>query len=160
MEAHSTVELHITSCAKSLAVVRGAVENIAAICGFGPGDMHSLVLAIDEALANVIKHGYAGREDQPINVKITPTQPGDGRTGIVVEVRDWGRQVDPCTIRGRPLEEVRPGGLGVHIIRSVMDEAEYSCPADGGMLLRMVKYASQQQGEGLPRSQAELSEGT
>lgn len=146
MDAYSTVELHISSSSKCLAVVRAAVENIAAESGFGPGDIHSLVLAVDEALANVIKHGYGGLEDQPINVKITPTRHSDGRTGVIVEVRDWGRQVDPCTIKGRPLEEVRPGGLGVHIIRSVMDEAAYSCPSDGGMLLRMVKYRTPEGG--------------
>ena len=57
-------------------------------------------------------------------------------------VRDRGRQVDPTTIKSRDLAEVRPGGLGVHIIQSVMDEYNYSCPPDGGMLLEMKKYVS------------------
>ena len=48
------------------------------------------------------------------------------------------------------MEDVRPGGLGVHIIRSVMDEVEYSCPLDGGMQLRMVKYFDTAKKSGKP----------
>lgn len=135
------VELHITSNAKSLPVVRSAAERMAEMEGFCGAEAHALVLAIDEALANVIKHGYRGQPDQPITITLTPVRSPDGRCGISVLVRDQGRQVDPATIRGRDLSDVRPGGLGVNIIRSVMDEYEYSCPPDGGMLLRMVKYA-------------------
>lgn len=134
------VELIIASHARSLPVVRSAVERMAQVEGFDEADTHCLMLAIDEALANVIKHGYQGRPDQPINVVLTRVEGPDGRTGLAVEVRDQGRQVDPATIKGRDLDDVRPGGLGVHIMQSVMDEVCYSCPPGGGMLLRMVKY--------------------
>ena len=53
-------------------------------------------------------------------------------------VRDFGPQVDPASIHSRDLDDVRPGGLGVHIIRSIMRDVDYSCPPDGGMQLRMV----------------------
>ena len=140
MSQDGSVELNIASNARCLPVVRSAVERMAELEGFGKADAHALMLAIDEALANVIKHGYDGRPDQPITIRLSPTKNVDGRAGIVVEVRDRGRQVDPTTIQGRNLDDVRPGGLGVHIIRSVMDVCEYSCPPDGGMLLRMVKF--------------------
>jgi anti-sigma regulatory factor (Ser/Thr protein kinase) len=55
-------------------------------------------------------------------------------------VRDYGRAVDPATIRGRDLSEVRPGGLGVHIIRSIMDEVCYEPAAGGGTRLNMLKW--------------------
>lgn len=134
------IELNITSSTKCLPVVRGAIEKMAKVEGFGEMDSHALMLAIDEALANVIEHGYEGKDDQPIAITLMSVKAGDGRAGIAVTVRDKGRQVDPGKIKGRPLDEVRPGGLGVHIIKSVMDEVEYSCPPDGGMLLRMIKY--------------------
>ncbi|MCG8404026.1 MAG: ATP-binding protein [Phycisphaerales bacterium] len=142
----SRVELNITSHTACLPVVRGAVERMAGLSGFTDDDAHGLTLAIDEALANVIKHGYDGREDQPITVQLSPVTADDGRRGIEVQVRDQGRQTDPGEISGRPLDEVRPGGLGVHIIRAVMDECDYSCPPEGGMLLRMVKYVSLKKG--------------
>lgn len=142
MSHGSPVELKIMSTPRCLAAVRGAVEEMARFEGFGDMDSHGLVLAIDEALANVIEHGYGGEEGHPIVVTLTPMSSSDGRRGVSVIVRDHGQQVRPEQICGRNLEDVRPGGLGVHIIRSVMDEVEYSCPIDGGMMLRMVKYAS------------------
>jgi anti-sigma regulatory factor (Ser/Thr protein kinase) len=55
-------------------------------------------------------------------------------------IEDEAEQVDPCTIKSRCLDEVRPGGLGVHIIREVMDEVAYECRSGGvGMRLTMVK---------------------
>ncbi|MCB9858533.1 MAG: ATP-binding protein [Phycisphaerales bacterium] len=130
------------SSPKSLPIVRGAVDQMAIQEGLSKKDAHGLVLSIDEALANVIKHGYEGRHDQPVTITLAPVVAADGRKGISVVVRDQGKQVDPQSICGRDLDDVRPGGLGVHIIRAMMDEAEYSCPPEGGMMLRMVKYAS------------------
>lgn len=142
MTSPDAVQLHIKSNARSLPVVRGAVERMATMEGFTDEAAHGLILAIDEALANVIQHGYHGQENQPIDITLMPVTSEAGLLGIAVEVRDEGRQVAPETIRSRPLDDVRPGGLGVHIIRSVMDEYEYSCPPEGGMLLRMVKYVT------------------
>jgi anti-sigma regulatory factor (Ser/Thr protein kinase) len=136
------IKLDITSSARCLPVVRGAVERFAIQEGFDPSAVHEMVLAIDEALANVIKHGYDGQPDKPITVGLSTVCAPDGRPGLCITVRDHGRQVDPTTIRGRDLDEIRPGGLGVHIIKSVMDSVEYSCPLDGGMQLRMLKYVT------------------
>lgn len=142
MSQSNPVELKITSSPSCLAAVRGAVEEMARYEGFGEMDSHALVLAVDEALANVIEHGYSGVEGLPIEVTLSAVRSSDHRAGVCVVVRDQGKQVDPGQICGRDLEDIRPGGLGVHIIRSVMDEVEYSCPNEGGMLLRMVKYVS------------------
>jgi anti-sigma regulatory factor (Ser/Thr protein kinase) len=134
------VELSITSSAKSLPIVRGAAEKMAKLEGFNDEEAHALTWAVDEALANVIKHGYSGQPNQPIMITLRPVRRPDGRRGMSIAVRDKGKQVDPKSIVGRDLNDVRPGGLGVHIIQTVMDEFDYSCPPDGGMLLQMVKY--------------------
>ena len=96
------------------------------------------MLAVDEAVANVIKHGYEGRSGEPIEVSLESVQ-CDGRCGLQVTICDCGRQVDPEGITGRPLDDVRPGGLGTHIIRNAMDEVEYSIRTPLGMRLRMLK---------------------
>lgn len=134
------VELTISSNAGSLAVVRSALTRMAELEGFPPDVVDRVTLALDEALTNVIKHGYRGAPGHPIHITLEGVDTPDGRRGLRISVRDHGRQVDPATIRGRELSEVRPGGLGVHIMRSIMDSVEYSCPLDGGMMLRMVKY--------------------
>jgi anti-sigma regulatory factor (Ser/Thr protein kinase) len=151
MRQDSRIELNIASNPESLPEVRTAAERMARQEGFGDADAHRLVLAIDEALANVIKHGYEGRPDQPITITLEKAKSAEGRVGIAVTVRDQGRQVDPKTIKGRPLDDIRPGGLGVHIIRTVMDEYSYSCPEEGGMMLRMIKYISDDGTQPAPR---------
>ena len=133
------ISMRIESAAANLAEVRPVVAKAAADVGFLPEEIDGIVLAIDEALANSIKHGYEARAGQPIDVSLAAIQ-RDGVPGIEITVRDYGRQVDPRTIRGRNLEDVRPGGLGVHIIETIMDEMEYTCPQDGGMQLRVRKY--------------------
>lgn len=140
MNESGTIRLQLTSSTKCLPVVRGAVERMAALEGFNGNDTHELTLAIDEALANVIKHGYQNRDDQPIELTLSTIRSSGGAPGLSIVVRDYGRQVDPATIHSRDLNEVRPGGLGVHIIQTVMDEVEYTCPSGGGMQLRMVKF--------------------
>jgi hypothetical protein len=60
-------------------------------------------------------------------------------TGLRIVIEDLGRQTDPGAIKGRDLDDVRPGGLGVHIIREVMDEVVYEKRPGGGMRLTLVK---------------------
>ncbi len=129
----------VHSAPAELAEVRKLVAEMAAATGFAAETAGRIVLAIDEALANCIKHGYAGEPGHPIDLTATRIE-RSGRVGLEFVIRDFGRQVDPETIRSRDLADVRPGGLGVHIIETIMDEMEYSCPADGGMRLRVCKF--------------------
>ena len=133
------VELHITSEPARLGEVREAVAKLAREVGFAQDTVDKMVLAVDEALCNVIKHGYKGERGRPIELTFD-VEPEPGRVGLEIRVRDYGCQVDPSVIRGRDLGQVRPGGLGVHIIRSLMDEVEYALADGGGMCLRMRKY--------------------
>jgi serine/threonine-protein kinase RsbW len=52
---------------------------------------------------------------------------------------DQGRKIDRTKLRGRPLEDVRPGGLGLHFIRENMDAVEFRRTA-GRNRLRLVKF--------------------
>jgi serine/threonine-protein kinase RsbW len=134
------VELTILSDPRNLAVVRAAADKMARQEGFAASDVDGIVLAMDEALANVMRHGYEGRRDRTIHIRLEAVVGADTRPGIQVTLRDYGKQVPPEKIRGRDLEDIRPGGLGVHIIHTVMDHVEYRCLEDGGMQLRMTKY--------------------
>ncbi len=135
-----SVDLDILSDPKNLAVVRAATEKMALQEGFAPSDVDGIVLALDEALANVMKHGYEGRRDCRIRIRLQAVVGESGKGGVQVLLRDFGNQIDPTRIRGRDLDDIRPGGLGVHIIQTVMDHVEYSCPQDGGMQLKMIKF--------------------
>jgi anti-sigma regulatory factor (Ser/Thr protein kinase) len=70
---------------------------------------------------------------------------GDERPDAIrIVIEDEAQQIDPALIRSRDLDEIRPGGLGVHIIKTIMDEAAYEKRSDGkggtgGMRLTMMK---------------------
>ena len=137
----SEVEIRISASPEYLSVARSAVRKVVELVGLAEHQADGVILALDEALTNVIRHSYGGPCNEQILVTMRRRHADKkGADSLEFIVRDFGKQVDPETIKGRDLDEVRPGGLGVHIIRSVMDEVEYSCPLDGGMKLRMVKY--------------------
>ena len=134
------IEIRIRANPEYLCVARTAIRKTMQTLGLLEEVVDAITLALDEAMTNAIRHSYGGPCDQPIIVRLS-TVPAEAEQPDAVEivVRDFGKQVDPATIKSRDLNEVRPGGLGVHIIRSVMDSVEYSCPTDGGMCLKMTK---------------------
>lgn len=129
------LKLEIPARAARLAEVRDAVERAVLAAGGSPGCSQDVVMAVDEACQNVIRHGYGGECDQRIELVIER----DGER-LLLRVRDFAPAVDPASIRSRDLDDVRPGGLGVHLIQEVMDEARYEPePGGTGNLLRMEK---------------------
>ncbi len=138
MSDASDIEVRILSEPRWLCVVRSALDTALTRLGVVEAVRGLVTLAVDEAVTNVIRHGYGGRADKPIWVRFAATDGASPAFRIIID--DEGRQVDPETIRGRDLENVRPGGLGVHIIRQVMDEVAYAPRPEGGMRLTMVKH--------------------
>jgi len=133
------VHMHIQSRPELLAQVRGVANAMAARCGLDDLACCHLVLAMDEALTNVIRHGYEGRTDGDIWITFTAlAEPA----GIRVEILDRARQVDPQAISGRDLEDVRPGGLGLHLMRTLVDTFEHTARPDGGMRVLLEKRAT------------------
>jgi anti-sigma regulatory factor (Ser/Thr protein kinase) len=100
----------------------------------------SITRAVDEALTNIVRHSYGNRLDQPIALYFRSTkrsQHGEIESGLEILVCDRGRAFDLHTLRGRPLEQIRPGGLGLHWIRQAMDRKGLTNQ------LRLVKYFAQ-----------------
>lgn len=133
-----------------MCVVRSAVQQFATISGFGEEECRSIVLAVDEALTNVIRHAYGNRPDQAIEVicrRIGAKPSGADRAGIEFVLVDHGRPADPAELRGRPLGDVRPGGLGTHLIAEIMDDVRYE-PLPDRNQMRLVKYLSEKSSGG------------
>jgi len=137
----SIAAIKVPSRPDRLRIVRQMVREAAALAGFGDAETRDIVLVVDEALQNVIRHGYGGAGDGEIEVTI-----GFLDGSLAIDVRDWAPTVDPATVKPRDLDDIRPGGLGTHIIREIMDEVEFlTPPKDGGNLLRMIKHLQQSQ---------------
>ena len=137
-----------------LAGARDLVASVARRLGFSEEASGQVALAVDEALCNVIRHGYDRRKDGPIWVNLWRLESSNGApSGLRIVVEDEARQVDPEIIKSRDLDEVRPGGLGVHIIRQIMDEVRYEKRDRVGMRLIMEKRSGQRAAAGSQRDQ-------
>ncbi len=132
------IEIRFRSLPAHLPVVRAAVEKVCELLGMDDDTTGGVVLSVDEAITNIIKHAYKGSEDGPIDVTLSPVGP-DGPHSLVITLADRGQYVDPATFKPRDLADVRPGGLGGHIIVECMDEATYAPREGGGTVLTMMK---------------------
>ena len=99
--------------------------------------VYSLKLAVDEACTNIVQHAYGGRGGE-IEVTVEAVE-----EGVWVTLLDWGEPFDPASI---PTPDVtasldqRPlGGLGLFLMRQLMDEVHFEFDADRGNRLTMAK---------------------
>jgi anti-sigma regulatory factor (Ser/Thr protein kinase) len=132
------LRLQMFSQPRFLAAVRALIASVCDRLGFNSMQCGQISLAVDEALCNVITHGYERRSDGPVWINLWSDDAEPARIKIVIE--DLANQVDPDSIQPRDLDDIRPGGLGVHIIREVMDEVRYERRSDRGMRLTMTKH--------------------
>lgn len=136
-DGEALVRLEFPSRPDRLRLIRRAVNEAVLLGGCSPPVAQDVVLAVDEALQNVIRHAYQGRPDGAIILEVRRAV-GER---LAVTIRDYADPVDVAKIKPRDLDDVRPGGLGTHFIREVMDDVAFLTPSDGagGNLLRMVR---------------------
>lgn len=125
------VELRIPSKAEWVAVARLAVAAVANRLNFSIEDIEDVKLAVAEACTNCIQH--AEGSDQ---IQITCET---GPEGLTVRVRDFGQGGRPEGMRSQRADEPTVGGLGVFLIRSLMDSVEYDVHPERGTNLVMTK---------------------
>ena len=98
--------------------------------GFSGEPASQLRLASEEALINVIRYAYPGGAGA---VEVA-CGPADGGRGILIEISDSGIPFDPLSLpvpdTNLPLEQLKIGGLGIFMIRKIMDRVLYR--RDGG----------------------------
>lgn len=102
-------------------------------------ELYQIELAVDEAGANIIDHAYGGENLGDIEVSV------DHDPGVLyINFTDHGKAFDPTTVADpdleSPLQDRSERGLGVYLIRKLMDEVAYDCTGIGPNRLSMVKY--------------------
>jgi anti-sigma regulatory factor (Ser/Thr protein kinase) len=129
--------LEIPAELERLADVRTLVREMARSCGAPVTCMDDLVQAVDEAVTNIIVHGYRG---EPGSIDLTAELIGDD---IVITIEDRAPPFDP---RSMPVPDLtippdrrRPGGMGVHLIRLAMDSVDHRPRPGGGNILRLTR---------------------
>lgn len=116
MSGRALLNLELPARADALADLRVALRHTFARASVEPAAAEMLVLAINEAVCNIICHGYAGRGDGTLHLRVELA-----RGMLRMRLRDAAPPVDPARIKPRDLDECRPGGLGINFIDATMD---------------------------------------
>ena len=118
--------------------IRDLVAQVAREGGFTEKEIYSLQLAADEAASNIIEHAYEGISNARLD--ITCDMQGEM---IIITMRDTGAPFDPSRVKQpnlkADLSERQIGGLGLYLMRKLMDEVHYESNARTGNLLTMIK---------------------
>ncbi|HEY0256272.1 MAG TPA: SpoIIE family protein phosphatase [Candidatus Methylacidiphilales bacterium] len=118
--------LEIKSSASNCKRARQFIESWALSAGYSDLERGCIVLAADEAVTNVIRHTYRSEPDKPIILSAGIT---DGH--LHLRLRDYGPPVEAVALKGRELEDLKPGGLGLHLLKSVFTTVEHIKLSDG-----------------------------
>ncbi len=133
--AEPLVSLTFCAQANRLILLRSVIRDAADMVGLDADDSDAVVLAVNEACMNIIQHAYAMDPDGRIEITLL-----QDAGALVVQLRDFAAPVDISRVRSRDLDDIRPGGLGVHLMQSLMDECVFlEPPPEGGNLLQMKK---------------------
>jgi serine/threonine-protein kinase RsbW len=129
--------LRIAADLENLTSIRRFIEEAATALGVAPAAIPDLVLATDEAITNIIVHGYQGQQGP---IKIEVERDGDR---VAIRLHDQAHPFDPTTFQPPdmtlPLEQRPIGGMGIYLIRQSVDELTYRVLPQGGNELTLAK---------------------
>jgi serine/threonine-protein kinase RsbW len=138
-ERKSEYKLRIPSQTDNLELIRDFVSKLASKVGFSEEDVGKIELAVDEACTNVIKHAYKKDVSKPIDIVIKIDF-----NKFTIVITDRGKGFDPSRLKmpnmKEYLAELRVGGLGIYLMRSLMDKVDYEIKPGVKNKVTMVKY--------------------
>jgi serine/threonine-protein kinase RsbW len=136
-----TEHLHIPSQTGKLNLVRNFIFEAALRFGFDEEAAGKIMLAVDEACTNVIKHSYEFSTTKGIDLEILAH---DTRFEVVIVHK--GKPFDPESVKTPDMKkyfsQFRRGGLGMHLMRSLMDKVEYKSLPGSRNEVHLVKFLS------------------
>ena len=138
MSTEQVFELSVAASLENLQKVRQYIGQAGKALGVNENALDDLLLVVDEAVTNVVIHGY-GDNDGIVELHIEAE--GDA---VIIRIRDQAETFDPINVNAPQLDtalEDRPfGGMGVFLIRKMTDEAEFLPLPGGGNEIRLVKH--------------------
>jgi len=136
LDEERILRVRVPGRADRLKIIRNSTEQAAKFYTSNDSWIFDLKMAVDEACQNVVRHAYGNRDDAG-DIVVDFFRQNDA---VIVHIMDFAEAVDPAKFKPRDLSEVRPGGLGVHLIKSVTDEAGFQPPPPGvGNLFKLTK---------------------
>lgn len=120
----TTYSISVQASTEHLAKVRDFVAKHASEYGFKKQDVADIRLAVDEAYTNIIKHAYKNDQHKSVDIEL-----GYDRNKFWVSLLDTGDAFDPANYSEpdvrRKIKEKKRGGVGVYLIRKLMDDVKY-----------------------------------
>jgi serine/threonine-protein kinase RsbW len=133
-----TFSLQVPSNTENLSMIREFVNGIGTRAGFPPSDVAKLELAVDEACANVIEHAYGPEVTKEVSIRATLDE-----DSVEIGIVDTGKGFDPSLVSQENLDQMvadrRSGGLGMRLMKTLMDEVHYQIIPGQKNELRMIK---------------------
>jgi sigma-B regulation protein RsbU (phosphoserine phosphatase) len=138
------VETRFRSDPDQLQNIRDTIRAVLRKNNCPPPFIEDLVLAVNEACANIMQHAYKGKCTGEIILAILRKQ-----DEITVRLTDFAEPVDTSACKSRLLDELRPGGLGVHFMNELMDDVRFleTQAGVGNILLMKKKITTRHQGD-------------
>jgi serine/threonine-protein kinase RsbW len=124
-------KIEFASHPANLWLVRNCVRQFLQNRAFSSREIDLMVLGVDEACTNIIRHAYHLAEDQLISLSLETIK----SNGVRFRLRDYGDRLDATNYQGRSLDQPRPGGLGMHLIRHAFDQIDYQQRRRGTLLV-------------------------
>lgn len=135
-------EISVKSTTDNLALVRAFTKSAAQKCGFSEETVDKIALAVDEACTNIIKHAYKNSPEGDITVNIKVS---GGK--LTVAITDNGKNFDPSQVPDPDIKKYymqhKVGGLGIFLMKRLMDEVNYSSTTGNKNQVVLVKYLAQ-----------------
>ncbi len=130
-------QIELRSEPRLLHSIRGLVWRYVHGAGFSDDRTDEVVLAVDEACTNSMRHAYRHRVDRTVWLRLSSSE-----HALEIEVRDDGEPAPAECLQRKELlppdpDDLRPGGLGVQLIYRVFDEVEFSPGSERGNRVRM-----------------------
>ena len=123
-------KVEFSSHTGNLALMRNFVRGFLDAYPFSEKERTLMVLGVDEACTNIIRHAYDLRDDQLIALCLE-----DSGDCLRMRLRDYGKQTPPDEMQGRAHDLIRPGGLGLHLMRMAFDKVDYILRSRGTELV-------------------------
>ncbi len=119
MDTEKLLEIRFPSRPERLKLVRVLIKHSAEAVGCSEDLTEKLVIAVNEACMNIIQHAYKDDDSGEIVLEIY-----NNDSEILFRLLDYADPVDLDKVKSRDLDDIRPGGLGVHFISEIMDDYE------------------------------------
>ncbi|MCR1850684.1 ATP-binding protein [Paeniclostridium sordellii] len=123
--------MEVTANPEYVSIIRLTVSGIANKVGFSLDDIEDIKVAVSEACTNAIKHSL----DDKFLVEFSILN-----NGLSIEVQDKGTGYDVDSLQEPDLTNPKEGGLGLFIIKTLMDEVNTISNTDEGTTIKMTKY--------------------